>query len=218
MHRCEKETSIGCLSHVPGPGIICARTWELNSRHRYVLWLGIEPATFWLQDNASTNWATLVRAKVLNTLVASSTVHYFLHLEIFSPLPWWNDSLFVFFTFWLIACFLSLLAHLTLWVLYIREFLKTLACALFYILSLVTSSFSMAAVKLCQLPNLILNPRFALWALDSYLLVSSLGYPVDEFMIFLTNLPTVPLPCFLHGGENIVFQCALYDISIYSIG
>ena len=51
-------------SHMPGLGIIRALDQGLNPQLRYVSWPGIEPAIFWLQDNALTSWDTLVRAKI----------------------------------------------------------------------------------------------------------------------------------------------------------
>ena len=43
-HRWEREASIGCLLYVPRRGV--------------------KPATFWLQDDPPTNWATASRAKI----------------------------------------------------------------------------------------------------------------------------------------------------------
>ena len=60
---CKREELIGCLSCMPGPGIVCT-DWWLNPQPRYVPWLEMEPANFQLGDNAApTNWAELARAE-----------------------------------------------------------------------------------------------------------------------------------------------------------
>ena len=45
--------------------------WGLNSQPRHVPWPGIEPPTFWLWNNAPTNWATWpgLTFLILNTLL-----------------------------------------------------------------------------------------------------------------------------------------------------
>ena len=67
----ERETSISCILYVPGPRI---GTWDWvlyrsvageggwGAVPMPVPWLGIEPATFRLQENTPTNRATPARA------------------------------------------------------------------------------------------------------------------------------------------------------------
>ena len=40
---------------------------------------------------------------------------------------------------------------------------------------------------------------------------------IGEFSIFLTYLPIALPPCSLIGGESIVFQCTVHDISVHSV-
>ena len=50
-----RETSIGCLPHVPGQG--------LKLQPRCAPWLRIKPVTLGLRDDAPTNWAIPPRAE-----------------------------------------------------------------------------------------------------------------------------------------------------------
>ena len=55
-HRSKRETPVGCLLHMPQPGI--------------------EPATLWFRDDAPINWVMLARADFHNFLsLASFTVY-----------------------------------------------------------------------------------------------------------------------------------------------
>ena len=57
----------------------------MNLKPRYVLWLGIELATFQLQNNGETNWATLARAE-------SSSLPLYLFL-LLCTFPQWVEHL-----------------------------------------------------------------------------------------------------------------------------
>ena len=54
-HQCERDTSIGYLSHNPN--------WGPSPQPRHVPWSGIEPATFWFTGWHSIHWATPARAQ-----------------------------------------------------------------------------------------------------------------------------------------------------------
>ena len=55
----EKHQSIATLMHPD---------WGWNLQPGHVPWWGIKPTTFWLQDDAPTNWATHARALLLKEM------------------------------------------------------------------------------------------------------------------------------------------------------
>ena len=69
--------------------------WGPNPQRRYVLWLEIKPATFSLQDDAPTNWATLARAEA-----------YCLNVQ-------WNVAKFIYMHTYRVVClFCIVISHL----------------------------------------------------------------------------------------------------------
>ena len=67
-HPCDREESISCLSYE----LNINSYWGWNPQRRYVP-ATFEPATFWLWDEAPTNWDRLASAKI--TLILKS--HHF---------------------------------------------------------------------------------------------------------------------------------------------
>ena len=79
-HGCEREASISCLSHVPGPGLHDPDQGS-NPRPTYVPWWGIKRATSGHASDTPTGRATPARAQRVSFMSVAPS-------RVMNPPPW----------------------------------------------------------------------------------------------------------------------------------